>query len=98
MEWNPKIAAVLPNRIARLLYVASAVSATGAALFGALFYVYYWRWRGLFNEEGRYFHEPDAVVFHEQSAVLLQPAVLAAVVAIVLWVIARGWAKRNGDR
>jgi hypothetical protein len=79
--------------VARLLYVASAVSAVGAIFFSAFYYLSYWRWRGLFNEEGRYFHEPDAVVYHQQSAMLLLPAVLAAVVAIVLWITARRWGK-----
>jgi hypothetical protein len=81
--------------LTRLLYVASAISAAGATVFGAFFWFYYWRWRGLFNEEGRYFHEPDAVVFHEQSAVLLLPAVSGAVVAIVLWIIARAKSRRG---
>ena len=59
------------------------------ALFGLLFYVYYWQWRGLFNEEGRYFYEPEALVFHDESIFLIVPSVVFARLAGVCLFYAR---------
>ena len=59
------------------------------ALLGFLFYIYYWQWRGLFNAEGRYFYEPEALVFHDDSVFLIVPSVLFALFAAVCLFYAR---------
>lgn len=43
-------------------------------LFWFFYVTLYWRHRGLFNEEGRYFDESSLVVYHEQNAALIVPA------------------------
>lgn len=53
---------------ARILgYVWLAGSLLTAAAFGFLYYAFYWRWRDLFNSEGRYFDPASSVVYHAQS-------------------------------
>lgn len=58
----------------------------------------YWPYRELFSEEGRFFDEATLVVYHQQSGVLVLPAVvflLLAVIAGVLWLRCR---RRNRAR
>ena len=71
------------------LYIASGLSMLATALSGLLFYVYYWQWRGLFNEEGRYVYEPEALVFHDESVFLIVPFVVFALFAGVCLFYAR---------
>ncbi len=70
--------------VSAVLYLASGVSVLATVLFGYLFYFYYWQWRGQFNEQGRYFHEPDAVVFHDEAVFLIVPTVAFAILVVVL--------------
>jgi hypothetical protein len=67
----------------RLLPGASGVCAVASALFGFFYYTLYWRYRGLFNEDGRYLDTHDLVVHHAQAAMLALPAGGFALLAIV---------------
>lgn len=75
--------------VSTILYLACGVSVLATALFGYLFYFYYWQWRGQFNEQGRYFHEPDAVVLHDEAVFLIVPTVAFAILVVVLLLGAR---------
>lgn len=72
------------------LLAAALISGTSAAVFGLLYFSFYWPYRDLFNEEGRYFEAHAAVVHHEQSGLLMFPALaflaLALFLAVVWWV------------
>jgi hypothetical protein len=70
-------------RIGRLLPGASCACAIASALFGFFYYTLYWRYRGLFNEDGRYLDTHDLVVHHAQAAMLALPAGGFALLAIV---------------
>jgi hypothetical protein len=78
-----------PRLPSRLLFGASCACAMAAVLFGFFYYALYWRYRGLFNEEGRYLDPQELVVHHAQDAVLAVPAGLFALLAIVLFVAGR---------
>ena len=58
-------------------------------LFGFFYYALYWRYRELFNEDGRYLDPHDLVVHHAQDAMLAVPACGFALLAIVLFVFGR---------
>jgi hypothetical protein len=73
----------------RLLPGASGVCAVASALFGFFYYTSYWRYRGLFNEDGRYFDPHDLVVHHAQGAMLAVPACGFALLAVALFVFGR---------
>jgi hypothetical protein len=73
----------------QLLLGASGVCAAASALFGFFYYTSYWRYRGLFNEDGRYFDPHDLVVHHAQGAMLAVPACGFALLAVALFVFGR---------
>ena len=77
----------------RLLLGASGVCAVASALFGVFYYTLYWRYRGWFDEEGRYLDTHDLVVHHAQDAMLALPAGGFALLAIAL--LAAGWRVRR---
>lgn len=73
---------------------ASVLSALAAGWCAFLFYVLYWQWRGLF-EQGRYYHPPDAVVYHEDAAFFAVPALAFALLALALLLAARAAVRRG---
>ncbi len=75
-------------RRAAYLWVAIACACT--AFFAWLYYELYWRWRALFNSEGRYFDEDDMVVHHQQNEVLIIPLLVCVIwFSVALWFAAR---------
>ena len=54
-------------------FLSAGLAALGAALFGWLYYDLYWRWRPLFDADGRYLDEETMVVHHQQNETLLVP-------------------------
>jgi NADH:ubiquinone oxidoreductase subunit 5 (subunit L)/multisubunit Na+/H+ antiporter MnhA subunit len=77
----------------RLLLIGAAiVSAAASVCFLVLFERFYWRYRSLFDEQGRYFDEATSVVYHEQAYVLAIPAAALLLLTIffgILWWIHR---------
>ena len=73
-----------------LLLAASLLSALAGLLSLSLYYSLYWRYRDLFNEQGRYF-DPSAMVVYDDSAfVFIIPAIALLGFALMLgW----GWWK-----
>ncbi len=70
-----------------LLASATFVCTAAAIFFGLLFYFLYGQYRGLFNEQGRYF---DGITVHdEQSFVLIVPTLVFVVAAVVFGLIWR---------
>jgi cell division protein FtsX len=66
----------------RWLHVVAALAcAAGSAVCWILFFIVYWPYRALFNEQGRYVDEAMAVVYHEQSGVLAIPALILGLLA-----------------
>jgi hypothetical protein len=78
-----------PRLPSRLLFGASCACAMAAVLLGFFYYALYWRYRELFNEDGRYLDLRDLVVHHAQDATLAVPACGFALLAIVLFVFGR---------
>jgi hypothetical protein len=78
---------------AKPLILAAAVGCAAASIwFWFLFFSLYWPHRNRFNEEGVYFAEDGVVVYHEQSGVLIVPALgllLLSALFAVLWLIGR---------
>ncbi|CAD1786732.1 hypothetical protein CPBF426_30280 [Xanthomonas arboricola pv. juglandis] len=79
------------RRIPQALLLAIAlISGTLATLFGFFYFSFYWPYRCLFNEEGRYFDGRNLVVYHEQNGLLIVPALAflasALFFAVVWWV------------
>ena len=64
----------------------------GALIFGGMFYALYWRYRQLFDDNGRYFDAADGVVYEDSSVVLIAPALLFLILA---WLCALAWRKRR---
>jgi hypothetical protein len=82
--------------IAYFVWLAAAAAAMLlSGMFALLFYGFYWQHRGSFNREGRYFDPTADVVFHEEAAFLIVPAVICLCVALVSAWLARR-AKRQG--
>lgn len=77
-----------------LLFAASLLSAVCAVLFALLYYNLYWRYRTLFNEQGRYFDAKEMVVHDDSAFVFIVPAVILGCLALLL---ARLW-HRHGMR
>jgi hypothetical protein len=75
--------------VTAVLYLAGVVSVLTTGLFGWFFYFFYWQWRGQFNEQGRYFHEPDSVVFRDDAILYILPTVAFAILTVVLLLAAR---------
>ena len=67
-----------------LLLAASLLSAACAMLFAFLYYSLYWRYRTLFNEQGRYFDATEMVVHYDSAFYLIVPAVVLGCLAFVL--------------
>lgn len=78
-----------------LLLAATLISGASAALFGFLYFSLYWPYRGLFNEEGRYFNGDTLVVHHEQTGLFIVPALAFLVLAFVF--AALSWIRRGSD-
>ena len=70
-----------------LLFGAALLCTLSSALFGFFYYVCYWRYRDLFNEEGRYFDENHLVVYHDQNAVLIIPSIVFLLLAVFLFAV-----------
>lgn len=66
---------------------AACLCAMASAFFGLLYYGLYWKYRGLFNELGRYYDERDAVVYHDQAAILIVPTVASLLLAFLFFSI-----------
>lgn len=65
--------------------VLCLITSLGCWLF---YFTLYWPYRALFNEDGRFIDEATMVVYHQQSGVLLLPALaflLLAVIAGTSW-------------
>ncbi len=57
-----------------------------ASLFSWMsFFVFYWPYRNQFNEMGRYFNSDDGIVYHDQSAVMILPAVFFLGITLLLF-------------
>lgn len=78
------------------LLAAALASGVSAATFGFFFLSFYWPYRDLFNEEGRYFDAHNAVVHHEQSGLLLVPTF--AFLALALCFAVAWWVRRRSVR
>jgi cell division protein FtsX len=61
--------------------LAALACATASAVCWILFFIVYWPYRALFNEQGRYVDEALAVVYHEQSGALAIPALILGLLA-----------------
>lgn len=72
-----------------LLLAASLLSAACAVLFALLYYSLYWRYRDLFNEQGRYFDAAEMVVHDDSAFVFIVPVGVLACLALVLARLAR---------
>lgn len=71
---------------------AALVSGAAAVSFGSFFLLFYWPYRGLFNDEGRYVDVRNAVVYHEQSGLLIVPTLAFLALALVfgaVWLVRR---------
>jgi len=78
---------------AKPMHLVAALSC-GAASFAAwfLYFALYWPYREKFDEAGRYFDETTLVVYHEQSSMLLFPAVVFFVFSLcfaAFWLVGR---------
>ena len=76
-----------------LLLGAASLCTAASAFFGFLYYALYWKYRGLFNEQGRYFDEAAMVVHHDDAAFFIVPTVAALLLAVLL--AARWWIRRR---
>ena len=80
--------------IAQLLLLGATLLCAGLSSFlGLLFYVYYWQYLGLFNEEGRYFDQATAIVYDRSAFVLIGPAIAFLFLALKLG--RRWWVRRR---
>ena len=66
-----------------LLQLGAILSAAGSLFFWYLYFTLYWPYRGLFNGQGRYFDQDSAVLHHEQSGVLVVPALALLALAVL---------------
>ena len=87
--------------VRRWIFAVATFACTGATLvFGVLFYSMYWRYRALFNEEGRHFD--GTVVHHDGSFMLIIPAgvfLLLALLSGCFWRACRkAGARRQSQR
>lgn len=72
-------------RLSQWLLLGSALACGAASLcFGFLYVSLYWRYRELFNAEGRYFDAHSATVYHQQDGVLIVPALAFLLLALLL--------------
>ena len=75
-----------------LLLGAASLCTAASAFFGFLYYALYWKYRGLFNEQGRYFDEAAMVVHHDDAAFFIVPTIVALLLAVLL---ALWWIRRR---
>ena len=79
------------TRISQPSLLVSALLCLGASLAcWLLYFSLYWPYRALFNEEGRFVDEATLVVYHEQSGLLVIPALgllLLAALAGAVWLV-----------
>lgn len=66
-----------------LLSISAIFSLVGALIFSYLYFDLYWRHRGLFNEQGRYFDQNTLVVYHEQNSILFLPEITLLLLSLV---------------
>jgi predicted lysophospholipase L1 biosynthesis ABC-type transport system permease subunit len=72
-------------RFSRMLLLAGAcLSAAVATVCAGCYGMLYWRYRDRFDAQGRYFDAADMVVYHQQSAIWLVPALLSLAMAMAL--------------
>lgn len=60
--------------------------------FGFVYYSVYWRYRALFDEQGRYFDEAASVVYHDDASIFIVPVLAFFLLAFLfgrLWWIRR---------
>ncbi len=76
-----------------MLLAAAIVSGALACTFGLFYCFFYWLYRGLFNEEGRYFDAQSLVVYHEQNRLLLVPTLALLALALLFGVV--WWVRRH---
>lgn len=87
------------RRIPQALLVAAALgSGASAVVFGYLYFSLYWPYRGLFDEQGRYFDAKRLVVHHDQASLLAVPLLAFLVISILFGVV--WWVRRRpgGER
>ena len=82
-----------PRHISQILLLAAAVSGAAALFFGFFYCSLYWPYRGLFNEEGRYFDEQNLVVYHEQNGLFIVPTLVCLALALLFGVV--WWVRRR---
>ncbi|MFT3814600.1 MAG: hypothetical protein QM740_14670 [Acidovorax sp.] len=82
-----------PSITQSLLLAAACLCTAASAFFGFLYYDLYWKYRDLFNEEGRYFDEQGLIVYHDDAAYFIVPTVVAFLLAFLLTAI--WWARRR---
>lgn len=82
------------RRTGRWLFAAAALLCAGFSLVSWLLYFdLYWPYRNLFNEQGRYFDESDWVVHHQQSNLLIVPALFFLLLALFFAMLS--WSRRS---
>ena len=69
------------------LVAASALSAVTSAAFFVLYYSRYWQNRHLFNDIRPYMQESDVVVYQQNNSILIFPACILAIMAVVLLIV-----------
>lgn len=78
------------SRFYRAVLLATAlIAGLAASLCGFLFHALYWRYRDLFNEQGRYFNANETVVYDDSAFVFIFPAIVLGAVAV--WAARRWW-------
>ncbi|WP_425259547.1 hypothetical protein ACPOLB_01610 [Rubrivivax sp. RP6-9] len=69
--------------------VAALVCLAASLLAWLLFFVQYWPYRALFDEQGLYFDAAAGVVVRSQSAMLVVPALGLLLLALMLALLGR---------
>jgi len=67
-----------------VVLIASIASLVTSLIFFFLYFHLYWPYRALFNSEGIYFDTQANAVYHEDSGILILPAVLLLIIALAL--------------
>lgn len=78
-----------------LLKVLSSVAVVASLFSGLMFYEFYFKWRSLFNEEGRYFDPQVGVVYHDDGFVWGVLSLALFLMSITLWLFARKFTAGN---
>jgi len=77
------------------LLVSAVLSAAASIVSWFLYFTLYWPFRGRFDADGRYFDEKTLAVYHQQSGILVVPAVACLLVALLAGI---SWWKRRRPR